>query len=339
MRIHCAVPAQAKGGPAPSGGVEAVMYALTLLMAALPLSPGLESVLDGGRFVGTPKGFQMITLSHVADGCAARAPEDPAAARACLERVYRRARRLPADTGLAQTHLLLILGAGDRTGPCLDPQRHQHLAESLAGGSLSDPDHHLPSYPGRRERWPADQAATLAGLHRYDHFHQGQTLPPVAAAFRLRVEGRAIDPATQLPWSEVNGRGTGKWPRGCALSYSIRYLAEADPDLARRWWAPYRAQYLVDRGVLVGFREWPPGVERRADVDSGPIVNGVGAAATAFGIGAAQAMGEELLAWRLTATAHTVGALAAEVPALARASQSTMAEAILFWATAPQVHP
>lgn len=315
------------------------MLAWTLLLAALPLSPGLESVLEGGAFVGTPKGFRMITLSHLADGCAARAHEDPAAARACVERVYRRARRLPAQTGLAQTHLLLILGAGDRTGPCLDPKRHQTLAELVAAGSLADPDHHLPSYPGPKDRWPADQAATLAGLHRYDHAHQGHTLAPVSAAFTERILDRAIDPSTQLPWSEVNGRGTGKLPRGCALSYSIRYLAEADPTLAAQWWVPYRAQYLVDRGVLVGFREWPPGVERRADIDSGPIVEGVGAAATAFGIGAARAMGDELLAWRLTATAHTVGAVATQLPGLAKVSRSTMAEAILFWAMAPQVQP
>jgi hypothetical protein len=235
------------------------MLAWTLLLAALPLSPGLESVLEGGAFVGTPKGFRMITLSHLADGCAARVDEDPAAARACVERVYRRARRLPAQTGLAQTHLLLILGAGDRTGPCLDPKRHHTLAKLLAAGSLADPDRHLPSYPGPKDRWPADQAATLAGLHRYDHAHQGHTLAPVSAAFTERILDRAIDPSTQLPWSEVNGRGTGKLPRGCALSYSIRYLAEAEPNLAAQWWAPYRAQYLVDRGGWSAFASGPPG--------------------------------------------------------------------------------
>lgn len=312
------------------------MFALLLLtLAAAPLPEALDAAVTRGEFAGTPKGFRMITLSQVADGCAARAEQDPEGARACLEAVYRRARRLPKGSGLAQSHLLLILGAADRAGPCLDPERHRALAEDLARRSLADPDRHLPSYPGPKGRWPADQAATLAGLARYDRAHAGSLTAPAFSAWRDRILDRAIDEATQLPWSEVNGRGAGRLPRGCALSYSIRYLAEVDPALARRWWAAYKAHYLVDRGLLVGFREWPPGIERRADVDSGPIVEGVGAAATAFGLQAARAMGDDGLAVRLEATATLVGAVAQRFPGLAKVAHSALAEAVLFAAVAP----
>jgi hypothetical protein len=86
----------------------------------------------------------------------------------------------------------------------------------------------------------------------------------------------------------------------------------------------------VDRVVIVGFREWPPGVARRADSDSGPIVNGVGAAATALAIPAARAMGDDVLAQRLEATAGAVGLAARADPKLREAARTILAEAIRY---------
>jgi hypothetical protein len=65
-----------------------------------------------------------------------------------------------------------------------------------------------------------------------------------------------------------------------------------DRDAALRLYLRYRRIYWVELGVAAGFREWPPGTDRPADIDSGPIVLGVGAAATALGIGAARLTGE-----------------------------------------------
>jgi hypothetical protein len=130
--------------------------------------------------------------------------------------------------------------------------------------------------------------------------------------------------------------GTGKLPRGCALTFSVRYLAEVDRALATTWWTALLDHYLVDYALLVGFREWPPGVDRPADADSGPIVRGVGAAATAFGIAAARAMDDDALATRLEATATLVGGAAKRMgPGTARAAGSTLAEAIRFQGAGP----
>ena len=86
----------------------------------------------------------------------------------------------------------------------------------------------------------------------------------------------------------------------------------------------------MDRVVLVGFREWAPGVSRRADSDSGPIVNGVGAAATALAIPAARAMGDDALARRLEATAGAVGLAAHAAPKLREPARTLLAEAIRY---------
>ena len=85
-------------------------------------------------------------------------------------------------------------------------------------------------------------------------------------------------------------------------------------SLARQWWVKYRHRFLVERAGLAGFREWAPGRDRGMDADSGPIVYGVGAAATGLGIAAARAMGENELAEAIERTAAVVDAFAAGLP-------------------------
>lgn len=316
-----------------------------LLLLALPAAPELvlplrvAEALDEGRFVGTPAGFRIIALSHIADGCADRASADPDRAAACLRSALRIAERIKpsgldldqASHGLWLTHWALIMGAADRVMPCSDARLHARLAQALAAAAVRDPSGLGSSYPGTRERWPADQSATLAALVRFDRAHHTATASVPYARYRRALEGH-LDPDSGLPYSELSGRGSGKLPRGCALSYTTRYLAELDPVAARALWDRYKERYLVDAGLLVGFREWPPGHDRPADVDSGPIVRGVGAAATAFAIAAARAMGDQALVARLWATATIVGSAAKLDRSAARASESTLAEAIRFQA-------
>ena len=64
-----------------------------------------------------------------------------------------------------------------------------------------------------------------------------------------------------------------------------------DPRSAARLYRPFRAGFAVERGPLLGFREYPEGIERRPDVDFGPIVLGVGASATGLGLAAARVSG------------------------------------------------
>jgi hypothetical protein len=313
----------------------------TLLLAgALDLPPAVQEMLDHGKFQATPAGFRIVALSHVADGCASRVEDDPAVTRTCIEHALARAlatkpKGLDLDSGRAGlwlTHLALILGDGDASGPCLDEKLHRRIVEGLAQSSMKDPTGHTSSFTDKRERWPADQAATLAAIRRYDVAHGVHVVDKPFAKYREQL-AKAVDPKTGLPWSEAHGWGTGKLPRGCAITYSVRYLAEVDRSLATSWWSAFKEHFLVDRGLLIGFREWPPGVDRPADADSGPIVRGVGAAATAFGIAASRAMDDDTLALRLEATAALIERAATRLDTgAARVAGSTLAEAIRFQA-------
>lgn len=312
----------------------------TLLVAAMLLaasdSPSfelpkrLEKLLEDGKWDSTPASFRIIALSHLADGCAGQArahPELEPEARKCVEAALRRAKALPKSVhGLHLSHLNLIYGAADQLGACADPTEHERITRELARRSLADPLRHAASYEGISLRWPADQTATLASLARFDAAHGSTFLKAPLDGWR-EVMAKHLDAKTGLPESEVTGKGPGaKHPRGCAQSFITRYLAESDPELAAKWWDSYREHFLVQLGAVVGFREWPRGVERKGDVDSGPIIFGIGTAASAFGIAAAKAQGDVALAGQFEASASAVmmTGVGGEV------AQSVLAQAISF---------
>jgi hypothetical protein len=285
---------------------------------AVSISAPLRALLAKGDWGTTPAPFRIVTLSFVADGCAAEARLDPRkhdAARACVAQCLALARtmgherlRPETDDGLWLTHDALILGAADELGPCPDPTRHEAIAKVLARRSLADPRGHVASYTRLANRWPADQTATLASLARFDRAHGTRLHEEPLRAFRTYVLGRAMDRRLGLPWSEVTDSDRfAREPRGCALSFQTRYLHEVDVELAAAWWTAYKAHFLTERFGLAGFREWPPGRDRAGDDDSGLIVDGVGAAATGLGIAAARSMGDEDLAARIERTASIVG--------------------------------
>jgi|GEM_PF-1171136 len=325
----------------PSKSALLVALLATASASASGLGLRLSAMLQHGRFEGTSVGFRMLALSFVADGCAASdASDDRVGARHCVEQAYHQAlvliRQQPrlADDSLWLSHLNLILGAADRLGPCLDGERHRSVSATLRARSLADPTAHAASFSTGKSatyRWPADQTATLASLRRFDRAHGTDFAVEPAARWIRFVLASAFDGALALPWSEATGHaGHARLPRGCALTFSTIYLHELDDALARRWWAAVKRHYFVDRGPAVGFREWPPGVDVRGDADSGPIVAGVGAAATAFGLPAARIMGDGMLAERLSATASMFELAARFDPALAKAAHTTLAEAIRF---------
>jgi len=208
---------------------------------------------------------------------------------------------------LSLSHWLLVLGAADSVGPCPDAALHHALAAGLAAKSVADAYAHVPSYTHLELRWPADQAALLAALHRADVAHGTSFHVEPLEHFTTFLERHGLH-RSGLPVSEVTGKGPGaRFPRGCAQSFISRYLAEVDAPRAATWWAAYKKGFFVTLPLgLVGFREWPRGIDGASDPDSGPIVFGVGTAASALAISAAKAQGDGRLARRLQDSAARV---------------------------------
>ncbi|MDP1919440.1 MAG: hypothetical protein Q8L14_24530 [Myxococcales bacterium] len=299
----------------------------------LHLALSLSRALETGDYGGTPGGFKAITLSHVADGCvwqAQRHPERTDAARHCVALAHARALDLHAEAcpvsegarrcdvdallekenPLSLAHWLLVMGANDALGTCPDAALHQKLAAGLAAQAVADEFAHVPSYRNLPLRWPADQSALLAGLHRADVAHGTTFHVEPLEKFTTFIDQKGLH-RSGLPVSEVTGKGPGaRFPRGCAQSFISRYLAEVDAPRTATWWKTYKRSYFVTFPLgVVGFREWPPGVDGASDTDSGPIVFGIGAAASALAISAAKAQGDGALARQLERSAEQVMSL------------------------------
>ncbi|MFO0722662.1 MAG: hypothetical protein U1E65_02685 [Myxococcota bacterium] len=275
------------------------------------LDPGVRSFLErpGPELKRIPRAFRIIALSNLGDyvtHLTVRGALSEAEARQAFDRLLEIAQGRevsplsgPAETaplgedGLYLSHLNLMFGAYARAVP---DQRHrvahQRLSRHLAAASLASRTAHIASYPGVALRWPADQAVTLASLTRADRaLHTDLAEGPRAAWDRVMVEHRT---PSGLPPSEITGRSrTSSYPRGCALAWTVRYQHEFEPEAAADTWRRFRDRFGVSFGLVLGFREWPRGFEGPSDSDSGPIVAGVGAAASGLALVAARAVGDE----------------------------------------------
>ena len=174
--------------------------------------------------------------------------------------------------------------------PAVVDEYHRSSSD-LAARFLAAPGGNLESYPG--QVWPVDNVAALESLRLHDV--QFGTTTGRAAIARWSREMRArVDATTGLLVSEIDVAGgvVRDGPRGCALSWMLAFLPMLDADLARDQWRTYRGGWSIDVAGMRGFREWPPGERGHVDADTGPIVGGIGAAASAFGVAAASANGD-----------------------------------------------
>jgi len=125
------------------------------------------------------------------------------------------------------------------------------------------------------------------------------------------VSKSADGPGTGLPYAEESKSADGAErylvrPRGCDLSLRIMYLGLFDRDRAKTLYTRYVEHFWLERFVAAGFAEWPGGGAGFVDADSGPVLLGIGSAASAMGIGAAVVAGDEYRRARLLAQVGSV---------------------------------
>ena len=195
----------------------------------------------------------------------------------------------------------LALAVSHRTFPD-DPwiaARHGQVHDALVARLNAHSPRSLQTYPG--ETYPPDQAVLLAAVELGGHD---------ASAWRARWRAHAIDPHTGLLFQRLDpssgapsdvARGSGTTLAAWALG--LASLPEAD-DL----WTAIETHLLVEHASLAAIREVPPGSPARMDVDSGPVVLGLGLSASGFALGASRAAGDRDRFTRLHRLAWVVGA-------------------------------
>ena len=168
----------------------------------------------------------------------------------------------------------------------------------------NSPHPFLPSYPN--QIWPVDTLPAVAALklhtHLIDNRYDGliDDWLPATSAYR--------DPATGLLPHRLDGV-TGaivEGARATSQTLIVRFMAEIDPVLAQSDYVLLREQFLVRYMGLPGVREYPHGVDKGGDVDSGPLVMGVSLSATAALLGTARALGDAELGRHLWQSAELI---------------------------------
>lgn len=252
------------------------------------------------------KSFRIMALSNIAEGLlkiAVEKPESTLAIASILENLvmlsissdinpYTENVNMINDftmNGLYSSHLNIILGVYQNISKT-DKFKvlNTKISMQLNFAFINNSDHHIYSYSGIMYKWPADQTASLYSLFLYDmNYDSDISVEPVRYWINyMNQYGLYSD--TSLHISEITGAlPYSNIPRGCALSWSIKYMSEFAPEEAKKMWDEYVNLFLVDILLFSGFREVPEGISFIPDSDSGPIFMEVGSAATAFGMAAA----------------------------------------------------
>jgi hypothetical protein len=256
---------------------------------------------------GAYKPLAIVTLSNMAEGMVRygrKHPDKSEEVSACLERIIDismkkpvcpyaaiRTRSVFTEHGLYLGHFNIILNMYEQyTGDTVFHALHRRISIYLAKRTMASSVKHVRSYPDLPIEWPADQSVILYSLYLYDSLHRDTlSREPIKAWFEY-MKKNGTDRKTGLYISSINHH-VPLWdePRGCALSWSLKYMACFAPDHARALWNKYMKTFKKEYLVIAGFREYRPDIDQDGDIDSGPIVCDIGMAATGFAFSAAKA--------------------------------------------------
>lgn len=230
--------------------------------------------------------------------------------------------------------------------PVMFPERASCLQEfksncaAIAKAMRQSSSPFLESYPS--QAWPADMFAAVASLRIYDQLY-GPVYTQELARWIGQVKER-LDPATGLlPHKAEAGTGTQlERARGGSMALMLRLLVEIDPVFAREEYARFQHHFVTTVLGLPAVREYPKGTAGVEDIDSGPVILGVGFPATLVSIGTFQVFGEEELSQRQFQTVHAFGwATSTASETFYLWGQLPLADAFIAWsrATGHRINP
>jgi hypothetical protein len=190
-------------------------------------------------------------------------------------------------------HLNIILGCYQRIVGDDYLELNKRISHHLLDSSMKYKNFHADLLPYSRMKWSADQAAIIYSLWLYDKNNNTILHNELADKWLRYMKGKATHKATGLFITEVQGvKKFSKQPRGCALSYLIHYMSRFAPEEAQQQWRLYKKNMLIRRLGITGFREFLPSYKGKWSPDSGPIIAGIGVAASGLGMNASTSVGD-----------------------------------------------
>lgn len=177
-----------------------------------------------------------------------------------------------------------------RAGYCLLGGKKSEIIEGFHRGSKeladcysSSPQAVLQSFPHMSERWPVDNCMAIESLRLHDKIY-GSNYFAATQRFREHIASD-IDKDSGMTNAGINIDGSrADVPRGCALSWSLAVMPGFASKFATQQYDLYRRNWFIPVLGTFGIREWWPGQEKFSKISEGPVLGGVGAAASGLGI-------------------------------------------------------
>jgi hypothetical protein len=176
-----------------------------------------------------------------------------------------------------------LLGGTDKNILATFDSRSKEIYDSFITGKTAFPE----CYEGHT--WAQDSVYALESLRLHDSLC-GTAYSTACERWVSSIE-KHVDPTTGLmvaqidPVTDTNIEG----PRGCALAWGLSYMPAFAPDFSKSQYESFRTNWFVPFLGCIGIHEWNRGIATPTNFHAGPVIFGLGAAASGIGIAATRA--------------------------------------------------
>lgn len=150
----------------------------------------------------------------------------------------------------------------------------------------------LSSFEFMHERWPVDNVCAVESLRLHDKIYGTKYM--TSARRLLSLIETDIDKENGMMNSGIlEAGGRADVPRGCALSWSLSYIPAFLREFSEKQYALYRQNWFVPVIGTVGIHEWWPDEQKKySTINEGPVVLGIGTAASGLGMVVTRVQGD-----------------------------------------------
>jgi hypothetical protein len=166
------------------------------------------------------------------------------------------------------------------------------LSDAFLAGKVPFPE----CYPGYT--WAEDAIFALESLRLHDVLFKSDYSK--ARSAWLSWMKNHLDSDSQMMVTQIDPQ-TGQiidGPRGCALSWALAFLPQIDPEFSRLQFDRFRNHWFIPFLGMLGIQEWYKGKQLPTQFPAGPVVFGLGGAASGIGIATCRANGD-YVSWHL----------------------------------------
>lgn len=139
--------------------------------------------------------------------------------------------------------------------------------------------------------WPADNMVALAALTAHDRLFPAR-FDSLRTSWLNNIKGKLdnnglIPHSVDLRYGDFIGQA-----RGSSQSLILAFLIEIDSNFAQQQYLKYKNLFVRKRFGLPGIKEYTNGSVGLGDIDSGPVILGIGGAASLVGMGTCGQFGD-----------------------------------------------